>query len=88
MDKSDGLKQEAESWRQLYEAAMLELDPEKLPERIAEAQKAIEKRVLFLARERASSKAEKDALVDAHVAMDELKRIHQAGSRNSAGRVA
>jgi hypothetical protein len=88
MSDSDGLTQEAESWRQLYEAAMLEIDREKLLKRIAEAQKAIEERVLSLARKGLGSEAEKDALVDAHVAMDELKRIHQAGRRNSAGRVA
>jgi hypothetical protein len=88
MDDGDGLTQEVASWRQLHETAMLEIDLEKLPKRIAEAQKAIEERVLVLARGYAGSGAEKDALVDAHVAMDDLKRIQQVGRRNSAGRVA
>jgi hypothetical protein len=33
------------SWRELYRAAMLELDPAKLHGRVAEAQRAIEQRL-------------------------------------------
>ncbi len=88
MNDADGLAQEAQSWKQLYEAAMLELDRDELPRRIEEAQKAIQGRVLALSRENGNSAPEKDDLADAQVVLDDLTRIHQAEQRNSAGRVA
>jgi len=88
MKNGDGRTEEAQSWKQLYEAAMLELDRDELPRRIEEAQKAIQERVLALSRENGNSGPEKDGLADAQVVLDDLTRIHQAEQRNSAGHAA
>lgn len=68
------------TWRQLYEAAVLELDPTKIQQRIAEAEKAIAKRALAVMREGGDG-AEREALAHAMQALDDLKR-HLPESRN------
>ena len=68
------------AWRQLYEAAVLELDPTKIQQRIAEAEKAIAKRALAVMREGGDG-AERETLVHAMQALDDLKR-HLPESRN------
>jgi hypothetical protein len=68
------------TWRQLYEAALLELDPELLPQRIANAQEAIGERALALPAN-GDNNSEIDALSDARVALDDLKRIYQIEGR-------
>jgi hypothetical protein len=58
---------------QLYEAAVLELDPTKIQQRIAEAEKAIAKRALAVMREGGNG-AEREALANAMRALSDLKR--------------
>jgi hypothetical protein len=81
MNDGDGRSQGEQSWKQLYEAALLELDPNRLPQRIADAQKAIAERALALLRENGSNNSEKETLAGAHVVLDDLKRIHQSDGR-------
>lgn len=64
-------------WKQLYEAALLELDPKLLPRRIADAQKAIGERAMALLQENGHNHSEKEALASAHVALNDLERIQQ-----------
>ena len=61
------------AWRKLYEAAVLELDPTKIQQRIAEAEKAIAKRALAVMREGGDG-AEREALANAMQTLDDLKR--------------
>jgi len=61
------------AWRHLYEAAVLELDPTKIQQRIAEAEKAIAKRALAVMREGGNG-AEREALANAMQALSDLKR--------------
>jgi hypothetical protein len=68
------------AWRQLYEAAVLGLDPTKIQDRIEEAEKAIAKRALAVMREGADG-AEREALANAMQALSDLKR-HLSESPN------
>jgi len=61
------------AWRQLYEAAVLEPDPTKMQQRIAEAEKAIAKRALAVMREGGDG-AEREALANAMQALNDLQR--------------
>jgi hypothetical protein len=65
----------------LYLAALFELDPSRLRQRIAAAQQAIGKRTLALARVGGDNQSEQKALGNAHLALEELKRIHQIDRR-------
>lgn len=70
----------APAWKQLYEAAFLEFNPELLPQKVDHAQKAIAERALTLLRENDennANKIEKEALAKAHLALDALKRINR-----------
>ena len=80
MNSRNGRFDSEQSWRQLYLAALFELDPDRLRQRIATAQQAIGKRTLALARA-GGSQSEQKALGNAHLALDELKRIHQVDRR-------
>jgi hypothetical protein len=82
MKNGDGRTVGECSWRQLYEAAFFELDPKLLPQKIADAEKAIGERALALLRENGQNHSEKKALARAHVALDDLKRIHQTADRS------
>lgn len=77
MKDGDGGFQGEQKWKQLYEAALLELDPKLLPQRIADAQKAIGERAMTLLQENGHNHSEKEALASAHAALDDLKRIRQ-----------
>jgi hypothetical protein len=68
-DKEVNLK----AWRQLYDAAVRELDPTKIPQRIAEAERAIAKRALAVMREGGDG-PEREALANAMQALNDLKR--------------
>lgn len=81
MNSRNGRFESEQSWRQLYLAALFELDPGRLPQRIAAAQQAIGKRTLALTRASGNSQSEQKALGNAHLALDELKRIHQVDRR-------
>lgn len=50
MNSHNGRFQSEQSWRQLYLSALFELDPGRLPQKIADAQRAIGERTLALAR--------------------------------------
>jgi len=76
-----GRIQSEQSWRQLYLAALFELDPGRLSQRIAVAQKAIGERTVALAGAGGDNQSEQKALGNAHLALDELKRIHEVDRR-------
>jgi len=72
------------TWRQLYEAAVLELDPTKIQYRIAEAEKEIAKRAVVLMRENANG-AEREALANAMQALNDLqRRLSDSRTRGTA----
>lgn len=77
MEDGDGRFQGDPLWKQLYEAALCELDPTLLPQRIADAEKAMGDRAMALLQENGHNHSEKEALANAHVALNDLKRIHQ-----------
>jgi len=81
---TDDAEVNAQAWKQLYEAAVLELDPVKLQQRIADAEDAIAKRALAVMREGADDRAEREALANAMQALSGLKRdlteSHNRGS--------
>jgi len=81
VNSKNGRFQSEQSWRQLYLSALFELDPGRLPQRIAEAQQAIGERNLALTRAGGDKQSEQKALGNAHLALDELKRIHQVDRR-------
>ena len=81
MNDGDGRSTDEQSWKQLYEAALFELDPKLLPQKIADAQKAMGERALALLRNNGHNHSEKEALANAYVALDDLKRIHQIADR-------
>ncbi|HKV80011.1 MAG TPA: hypothetical protein VJP02_17820 [Candidatus Sulfotelmatobacter sp.] len=66
MSQCDERLKDEQWWKKLYEAALLEFDPHLLPERIAEAEKAIGERAVAL-RTNGDGNSEKEALQDAHV---------------------
>jgi len=61
-----------DDWRVLYQAALLELDPAKLAERVEQAYKAIQSRMDFLMRN--LEPAEHQALADALANLRVLRR--------------
>jgi hypothetical protein len=71
-------------WRQLCQAALLELDPAKLLERIAEARSVILDRIED---GHSQSNGEQSALRDALSTLDSLRRIteRQNGHQSNAG---
>ena len=81
MNHGDGRFQVEQSWKRLYETALLEKDTMLLHQRIAEAKKAIAERTLVLLSENGHNHSEKEALVSANVVLDDLKRIYQTDGR-------
>jgi len=81
MNDSDGRSQDQQAWEQLYETALLELDTNLLPQRIADAEKAIRERALALFQTNGDNNSEKEALGDAHLVLNDLKRIYLADER-------
>jgi hypothetical protein len=59
-------------WQQAYQAALLELDPQKLPERVVAAETAIFKRLQSISQSR-DNKAERQAIGDALASLRVLK---------------
>ncbi len=76
-----GQLQREQSWKQLYEAVLFELDSKLLAQKIADAQKAIGERALALVRANGDDNSEKELLAGARVVLDDLKRIHQINGR-------
>lgn len=81
MNDPEGRITSEQSWKQSYEAALRESDPNLLHQRIAEAKKAIAERASVLLRENGHNHAEKEALVGANVILDALNRIYQTDGR-------
>lgn len=78
------------SWRELYQAALLEFRREELQQRISEAETAIGQRIADLRQSDSSSEEERRALDDALrtlrlIASTECKSLHAAGSGLDAG---
>jgi hypothetical protein len=63
------------SWRELYQAAILELDTGKLPHRIAEAEGVIVQRARQLFQQKGDNFEEQQALDDAIHALHALRSI-------------
>jgi len=70
-----GAKSESTNWRELYRDAILELNPSKLPQHIAEAEKALVQRGRELVREAGDNSEEERALEDATYFLRALRRI-------------
>ncbi|PYX61808.1 MAG: hypothetical protein DMG74_22050 [Acidobacteria bacterium] len=64
-------------WRQLYKAAISEIDKSKLPERIAEAEKAVVLRARELFRAAGDNGEETEALDDVMYALHALRSNYQ-----------
>jgi hypothetical protein len=69
-------------WRTLYEAAVLELNPEKILGRIAEAQGAVMNRMEDL--NRSSDGSEGEALINALNVLRDLCKMAEAEDRSHA----
>ncbi|MGD0989234.1 MAG: hypothetical protein ABR874_15580 [Candidatus Sulfotelmatobacter sp.] len=74
------------SWRELYKAAMLELDPSCLPSRISEAQEAVQKAQRELGGQPSDRPGEMRALADAMENLRTLYRIELRVAAPPAGR--
>ena len=80
---------ESTNWRDLYRDAILELNPSKLPQHIAEAERALIERGQKLVQEAGDNSEEERALEDARFFLQALRRIevhtepsHPLGSLN------
>ena len=78
MNESDVKSQDAQSWKSLYRAAVLETNMELVPLRVLEARKAAGERALHLIREAAVDEPELQDLVYASRVLDELERKCQS----------
>jgi hypothetical protein len=67
-----GRSQDAQSWKELYRAAVLETNMELVPRRVLEARKAAGERALHLIREAADGDPELLDLAHASRVLDEL----------------
>jgi hypothetical protein len=86
MNTPDWKSPDSANWRDLYKAAILELDPTKMFERIAEAEKALRQRAKELFQIPGDNIEEEQALDDAMYALHALqstgKRSSSMGDRN------
>jgi hypothetical protein len=85
MNHSDGQSQNNnnnDTWKQFYAAALLEVDSNLLPQRIAEAEKAIAERAALLGSS-GDYNSEIYALKNAHVLLNDLKRIYSGTARTA-----
>ena len=64
------------SWRSCYEAALRERNSRALPQRIADAQKAIAECALALLRANIDNEREKENLANAYRVLEDLKRLY------------
>jgi hypothetical protein len=77
MKDSDGKSQHAQSWKQLYRAAILERNTEFVPRRVLEARKAAAERAMHLIREAAEDEELQDLLYASQV-LNELNGSQSA----------
>src|SRR5207253_11260135 len=84
---ADSKSPNSANWRDLYRDAILELDPTKMVERIAEAEKALRQRAKELFQVPGDNIEEEQALDDAMYALHALqstgKRSSEMGERTS-----
>ena len=73
METSHFIFPETRHWREFYKSAILEVDLNKLPERIAEAEKALVERARELFQKPGDNIEEKQALDDAMYALHALR---------------
>ena len=87
MNAADSKSPDSANWRDLYRAAILELDPMKMFERIAQAEKALRQRAKELFQTPGDNIEEEQALDDSMYALHALqsagKRSSEMGERNS-----
>lgn len=78
---------ESTNWRELYKAAILELDPSKLSQRIAEAETALIQRQRELFQETGGNIEEEQALDDGMYFLHVLSRMlkHEPASVSAIG---
>jgi hypothetical protein len=74
MKECDGQSQDAQLWKRLYRAAVLETNMDLIPRRLLEARKATGERAMHLIREAALDELELQDLMYASRVLDELKR--------------
>jgi hypothetical protein len=77
MNESDARSHDAQLWKHLYRAAVLETDRDLVPRRLLEARKTAAERAMHLIRESADDEELHD-LVYASQVLDELKRKCQS----------
>ena len=82
MNASDGRSPDAQLWKYLYRAAVLETNMDLIPRRVLEARKAAGERALHLIREAALDEPELQDLVYAGRVLDELKRKCQSAGHS------
>ena len=74
MNESDARSQDAQLWKRLYKAAVLETNMELVPRRVLEARKAAGQRAIHLIREAAVNEPELQDLLYASRVLDEVNR--------------
>jgi len=67
----------SDNWKRLFQAAMLELDKTKLPERIRDAQQAIVKHMEEFFKKETTTPDEHQKLYDALTSLRDLQRLCQ-----------
>jgi hypothetical protein len=83
LDAKRGTTMKADGWEELYAAAALETDGEKLPKRIRAARASIDARIHGLQSENGGSPAERIAICDALTGLNRLSR--KLESRHNTG---
>jgi hypothetical protein len=83
VNESDARAQDAQLWKHLYKAAVLETNMELVPRRVLEARKAAGQRALHLIREAAVNETELLDLAYASRVLDELNRKCESGGHSS-----
>ena len=66
----------SQSWKRLYEAAILETNLDAISGRIAEARAAVTNRLSLLLQDSGTWEAEKEALANALVVLEDLQRMY------------
>ena len=77
----------ADGWEELYAAAALETDDEKLPKRIRAARASIDARIHGLQSENGGSPAERIAICDALTGLNRLSRKSESRHNTSPSNV-
>ena len=79
MNESDARSQDAQLWKHLYKAAVLETNIKVVPRRVLEARKAAGERAMHLIREAAVNESELQDLLYASRVLDEFNRRCESG---------